>query len=93
MPLSFVIFGAASAIATPYVNHEYDGPAYFLLIFNIFVLIFGIYLAMTHKEEPYWLTLFSIMIGIASVFFYGIIKYKWVQDQRENNQTIFPQFY
>lgn len=93
MPLSFVIFGAVSAIATSYVDHSYDGIAWLLLLCNVLILIFGLYLGATHKEEPYWVTLSSIIIGVASVLFYGVIKYQWVDRQKATNQVIFPQLY
>lgn len=93
MPLSFVIFGATSAIVTPYVDNSYDGVAYFLLACNLIILIFGLYLGVTHKEEPYWVTISSIMIGVASVLFYGVVKYRWVVRQKADNKDIFPQLY
>lgn len=93
MPLTFVVLGAVSAIAVPYVDHTFDTLATCLLICNILILIVGIYLGLTHKEEPYWITISSIMIGVASVLFYGYVKYQWIQNERSNQRVIYPQLY
>ena len=93
MPLSFVIFGAISAIAVPYVDPGYDVVANLLLLLNLLILVFGIYLGITHQGEPFWVTLCSILLGVLSVLFYALVKYRWVQEQQAHDMTIFPQLY
>lgn len=94
MPLSFVLIGGVSNIATMAVDSALTveiSIAMFLLLINLLILAFGLYLVLTRHVEPAWITVGSILTGCISVLLYGSCKYQWVQRQRKENKPIFPQ--